>query len=333
MVNLIQLISSNTSPSQLIPKISTDIFNWHSILVLVVVMFIAWFLGKITSSVLRQLSVTIGHRVDKTKNLAKVNQLRRLETMLILATALARTLFVVIGLYAWWALTHPTQLTALIGVGALLLLMLSNLSSPIFRDIALGGGMIAEKWYGVGDLVTLWPNGMQGIVEHVTLRSTRIRKISGEVVWVSNQNIAMVEVLSKGAHPIAIELFVSDKSKAEKLIESTNKLIPMGMSLVISPLTIMEDTKIDDTTRHLTVIAETAPWREDLITTSAVKILKDLDDKHSHHVLLSDPIARVADRESEKQFARVINNSRKTLRTKRLANLAVRVADRHSNDV
>jgi small conductance mechanosensitive channel len=267
----------------------------------------------------------IGQRADRSQDLVRVNKLRRAETILILISALIRAIFVVLGLYVWWALTHPTQLTALIGAGALLLLFLSNLSSPIFRDLALGGGMIAEKWYGVGDLVTLQPYAIQGIVEHVTLRSTRIRSLSGEVVWVANQNIGMVEVVPKGAHPIAIELFMSDKLKAEKMIEETNKLIPMGTSLVISPLTIIESKKIDKGIWHITVIAEAAPWREDLITNSAMTILKDIDKNNKKSVLLAEPVSRLADTEAEKQFARVIHNARKSKKEKTISKPVAKV--------
>lgn len=322
MINLTQLIPASTSASQLIPKISHDIFNWHSITVLVVALFIAWLIGRIAATIIYHISAAIGMRADRTQNLAKVNRLRRWETILILAMALIRTLLFIIALYVWWALTHPTQLTAIIGASALLLLMLTNLSSPIFRDLALGGGMIAEKWYGVGDLITLWPNNIQGIVEHVTLRSTKVRTINGELVWVANQNIAMVEVIPKGVHPIAIELFVSSQEKAEKLIESANKLLPLGTSMVIRPLAIMGAEEVDENTWHLTAIAEAAPWRDDLITTTAVQILKDLDQKSERPILLADPVSRAADSEAEKQFARVILNAKKRVRSRRLSDLA-----------
>ncbi len=325
MHNFIQLITASaTSASQLIPKISSDVFNWHSIIVFIVVMFIAWLVGKVVSVVLLKFSAAIGRRTDRTQNLVRVNRLRRMETIIILAMALFRALFVIIGLYLWWDLTHPTQLTALIGASALVILLLTNLFSPISRDIALGGGMIAEKWYGVGDLVTIQPNAVQGIVEQVTLRSTRIRKISGENVWVANQNITMVEVLPKGFHPIAIELFVSDKKAAEKIIEQTNKLIPIGTSLVISPLTVMSASDVDDNISHLTVIAEAAPWRDDLITSSAVGIIKSLDKQNANQILLAEPIARVADKQTEKEFARVINNARKSARSLKISSLASR---------
>lgn len=323
MIYLTKLISISTTATQLIPKISHDIFNWHSILVLVVVMFVTWVIGKLVSIIFYRLSSAIGRTADRTQDLARVNRLRRTETVLILVSALVRAIFIILGLYVWWALTHPTQLTALIGASALLLLMLANLSSPIFRDLALGGGMMAEKWYGVGDLVRLQPNNVQGIVEHVTLRSTRIRSLSGEAIWVANQNISMVEVVPKGVHTIAIELFMSDKDRAKALIEETNKLIPTGTSLVVTPLAIMNTEQVDDHIWHLTVIAEAAPWRDDLITTSAIDVLKNLDKKHKPSVLLAEPVARVADSAAEKEFARAINNSRKTNRVRSVSSVAV----------
>jgi hypothetical protein len=281
-------------------------------LLLVALLFIALMVGRVIAGALHQVSLMLGRKADESDDLTQVNRLRRAETILILGMALIRAFFIIVGLYIWWTLTHPQQITALIGASAIFLLLMTNIISPIFRDIALGGGMMAEKWFGVGDLVTLQPFEIQGIVERVTLRSTRIKRLSGETVWVSNQNIAMVEVVPKGVHPIAIELFVSDVDKAARLIEKTNLLIPQGTSLVVSPIAVMQSIKNGPGVWHLTALAEVAPWREELITVKAVNILKDLDTKSGSRVLLSEPIARFADNQTEREFARAINNARKT---------------------
>jgi hypothetical protein len=178
--------------------------------------------------------------------------------------------------------------------------------------------MMAEHWFGVGDLVTIAPNDIQGVVERITLRSTRIRGLNGEIIWVSNQNISSVRIAQKGVWTVAIELFVTDKARAEQLVEQVNTLLPTGPSLVVSPLAIMTNAERADGVWHLTALAETAPGRNWLIERTAIELLKNLDDKSKKPILLAEPIARYADNDTEREFARAVNNAKKTRRSRRL---------------
>src|SRR5206468_9406327 len=127
-----------------------------------------------------------------------------------------------------------------IGASAVLAIILSSTLSPVLRDIAAGSVMMAEHWYGVGDHVRLEPFGdVQGVVERVSLRSTRVRGLNGEIMWVNNQAIAAVRITPKGIRSLAIELFVNDEDKGEELIEQANERLPAGPLLVVSRLIIV----------------------------------------------------------------------------------------------
>ena len=64
-------------------------------------------------------------------------------------------------------------------------LLLSGILTPLLRDVAAGSAMIAEHWYGVGDLITVDFPKAKGVVEAVTLRSTKIRGLNGEIIWLA----------------------------------------------------------------------------------------------------------------------------------------------------
>jgi hypothetical protein len=223
------------------------------------------------------------------------------------------------ALYFWWVYTHPgNQPGALIGASALLAVIIGGVFSPLLRDFAFGGGMMAEHWFGVGDLISIEPyTDIQGVVERITLRSTRIRGLNGEVIWMANQNIAGVRIAQKGVWTLAIELFVSDRKRAEDLIDQTNALLPTGPSLLASPLQVMTVDQRGDRLWHITAIGETAPAREWLIEKTAIDLLKKLDEKSEHPVLIADPIARYADNDTERQFARAVRNAKKSRRAPR----------------
>ena len=71
----------------------------------------------------------------------------------------------------------------------------------VVQDILAGFFIVAERQYGFGDVIRLSPlgtaTGVTGTVEEVTLRVTRLRTVSGEVVFVPNGQIVQVTNLSR----------------------------------------------------------------------------------------------------------------------------------------
>jgi small-conductance mechanosensitive channel len=66
----------------------------------------------------------------------------------------------------------------------------------ILRDLTAGSVMITEGWYKIGDFIKIEPfMEVAGVVERFTLRSTRLRALNGEIIWVHNQNITTIKPL------------------------------------------------------------------------------------------------------------------------------------------
>jgi hypothetical protein len=310
--------------TNVIKQITNSLIGGNSIWVLVGSMLAAWAIGKICSVVLRKVSRAFGRHADAATNLVAVTRFRRLETWTILSIAVARLLLFILGLFFWWTFTHPgNQPSALVGASAILIVIVGGVVSPLLRDFAFGSSMMAEHWFGVGDLITIIPfPDVQGVVERITLRSTRIRGLNGEVIWMANQNIQGVRIAQKGVWSMAIEMFVNDPEGAEELIEDVNDLLPIGPSLVATRLGIMASTQRTKDLWHITAVAETAPGREWLIRETAIDLLKRLDEKSDDPVLMADPVARYADNETERQFARAVSNAKKVTRRPRLIKIA-----------
>lgn len=297
-------------------QLSSALFNVNSLIVLVVSVGLATIAGWVVSFVMRRISRFVAGRADASKNLSTVNRLRRIETWIILSIAAIRTLFIIFAVYFWWAATHDGSNTnALIGASALAIVVLGGIFGPMLRDFAFGAGMMAERWFGVGDLVTVDFPAVQGVVERITLRSTRLRGLNGEVIWVANQTMNGVKVAQKGVRRTAIELFANDADAAEGLVKKVNTLLPGGLSLLVSPLEVVEISQRDKATWHVTAIGETAPGREWILEKAAIDIFKQLDEKAKYPTLIVDPVARYADPDMERQLARAVRNARKKRRT------------------
>ena len=71
----------------------------------------------------------------------------------------------------------------------------------IVQDILAGFFIVAERQYGFGDLIQVSnigsTTGVSGTVEDVTLRTTRMRTVNGEVVFIPNGQITQVTNLSR----------------------------------------------------------------------------------------------------------------------------------------
>lgn len=294
-------------------RITHTVFSVHSLTVLVLSLATAFLIGRLIAIFLRRVVTIIGRQADKSQNLRTVNRLRRYETFIILSIALIKTLLILIALYFWWVYVHPSgQPTAIIGASALAVIIISGALSPALRDLAAGSFMMAEEWYGVGDHIRVEPfNDLQGVVESVSLRSTRIRGLTGEIIWLNNQYIQGIRLAPKGIRALALEMFVDDLVAGKKLISLTNQRLPIGPLLVVNPLEIISAEEVGESLWHITAITETAPGREWLIEKSAVDLIKALDEQNIKPVLAHGPLARYADSEAERSFARTISNTRK----------------------
>lgn len=316
-----QIDSAINRSKSVLEQLTSTYFNGRSVVVLVLCLLAAFIIGRIIASLLRALARKISRSADRTESLQTANRLRRYETMIVITIALIKALLVALAFYLWWVFIHPAQQpTALVGASALLILVLSATVSPILRDLAYGGVMMAEHWFGVGDYVKVEPFGdMRGVVERVTLRSTRLRSLNGEVIWVSNQNIAAVRVVQRGVQTIALDLFFSDLKKGLEMLETANMQLPISQLTVIKPLHVMSETQVGPKLWHVIAVGETAPGREWMLEEYAPKMIKELDEENKHSVLATEPIARYADSEAERRFARTVQNARKsTLKRKRL---------------
>jgi hypothetical protein len=302
-------------------RVANSYFNGRSMLILFLSVLAAFLIGRLIAIILRRVVGLIGRQADKAEDVQTVNRLRRYETMIILSIAVIRTGLFIFALYFWWVtIRGDQQQTAVIGASALAAIFIGAVFTPLLRDISSGSIMMAEQWYAVGDYVRLEPFGdMQGVVERVTLRSTRVRGLNGEVIWVNNQNIQAVRITPKGVRSLAVEVFVKDLKKGEELIAATNRRLPAGPLLVISPFNIISTSQVGEKLWHITALAETAPGREWLIEKYSIEVMREIDQDADGKLqnLATEPVARYADSDTERKFSRAIHNASKAPRAKR----------------
>lgn len=175
----------------------------------------------------------------------RVVLLRQVETYLSVTVAVIRALVVTTVAYIAWRILAPTgsrdiggSSAAAIGASAFFVVFAGQTLGILLRDITSGALMIIEKWFNIGDFIKVEPfQDIQGVVERMTLRSVKLRSLSGEIVWIRNQQIQAVHVTRRALRLMAVDVFVEikEQAKAERL-EKTMKAIPTGPTLLARPL-------------------------------------------------------------------------------------------------
>jgi small-conductance mechanosensitive channel len=168
--------------------------------------------------------------------------------------------------------------------------------------------MFAERWFSVGDTVTLLVGGeLQGVVEDVSLRRTRLRALSGEVIQVHNSQIQAVSVLPRGVKELAIEVFVAKREPGERLVEDVVRILPEGPTTFVRRPWVEH---VEDLSHNLTRIrlhATVAPGREWLAEEFFTDLLKQ---RAGDSLIVHGPVAFAVDERATRSYARASATTR-----------------------
>lgn len=287
----------------------------RSVFILVISIIAAYWLSKFVAFIIIRVAQLIAVRSDNTPDGEKKVQLRRVETYLSVSIALVRAIIVgFVAFFAWKTLSSTaTGGAAAIGASAFFIVLAGGTLGMILRDITAGSAMIIEKWFDVGDYIRVEPFlDVTGVVERITLRSTKLRSLNGEVIWMHNQHMQAVKVTPYGLRTMAVDVFVNNKRVGETLINKAIDTLPIGTIKVAAK---PEVTKAEKWGEHLwlfTVVGSTPPGREWLIEKYFVESLQELDARRKGpKTLVRQPLARFADPAAERSFKRAVRMSRK----------------------
>ncbi len=287
----------------------------RSLLILLLSIAAAFLLSKIVAFIIVKIARFVATISDSSPDTEKQVRLRRIETYLSVTIAAVRAVIVgVFAFYAWNLLSEGATVgAAAIGASAFFVVLAGGTVGMILRDITAGAAMIIEGWFNVGDYIDVEPfDKLSGVVERMTLRSTKIRSLSGEVIWIHNQYMQSVRVTPTGHRTIAVDIFVNNQAVGKTLIEKVIATIPVGTLKVIKKPEIATKEKWGDYLWLFTVVAETAPGREWLMEDYFIDSLKELNERRrGPQTIVRPPIARYADPAAERSFKRAVRMANK----------------------
>lgn len=285
----------------------------RSLVVLVLALILAYVISNIVARAIIRAGQIISVRADNEVSESRAIRLRQVETYLSITVAAVRVLVILVIAYFTWRIVSPDSnpSIAAIGASAIFVVLASGTINPLLRDITAGATMIIEGWFRVGDYVTLDPlPELSGVVERVTLRSTKIRTIKGEVVWIHNQFIQGARVTPRGLRTMAIDIFVNDQDKGRAFINKVIEALPHSPLTFVNKMTIKQTEQWGESLWVMTVIGQTPPGREWLMEEYFVDTLNDLNEKRDKQVMSRRPLVRYADPAADRSFRRAVHYRR-----------------------
>lgn len=289
---------------------------YRSLLILIVSLVISYWLSRFVAKFIILIAQKVAVRSDNESDAIKAVRLRQVETYLGVTVAVVRVVIVAVVAYVSWRILSPVESSRLggsgaaaIGASAVFIVVAGQTLGPILRDITAGATIIIERWFTVGDYVKIEPFwNVTGVVERLTLRSTKLRSLSGEVIWIHNQKIDAVHVTPNGVRTLAVDVLVNDRERGDALIKRTISKLPTGHMTVAGKLKVVDTIKYTDELWMVTVQGKTVPGREWLIENYFVNQLQKENGRlqKKNRVLEGDPIVRYADPDTERRFRRAV---------------------------
>jgi small-conductance mechanosensitive channel len=273
-------------------------------LVIVLLFAAAWLLTRASAWLALRVLVWNDRRsagVDLTQA-GKMTRLKRRETQVSLIRALISYVAFATAavLSVGQLLGGIDRLTALAGASFLLILV-GFAIQRVLMDIIAGLVMFIERWYSVGDTIQIPMHELQGIVEDVSLRHTRLRTLEGEVIHIHNSQIPSVRVLPSGAKELQLEVFVTDRDRAVQIIESVAAILPEGPTTFIRRPRIDGVDQLGETLVRISVRAAVAPGREWLLDGFFADLIRD---RAGDGLIAHGPVTLSVDESATRSYSR-----------------------------
>ena len=251
----------------------TDFSAWArgSLLEIVLLVLGAILLTRLAEWLRDKITARIDARADETDELVRTEaaKYRHVFAQVVTWTVLA-IIYVVTVVLIVQRLGVP--LAGLVAPAALLSAALGFGLQRFVQDIGAGFFITGERQYGFGDVIRIAVTGVTeqvtGTVEDVTLRVTRLRSVSGEVVTTPNGQIAQVTNLSRDWARAVIDVPVPATVDVSHVTDVLRRVGDEAYAddnlrrMLLDPPSVMGVEKIEVDTFSVRMVARTLPGRQ-----------------------------------------------------------------------
>ena len=290
----------------------TPLAPWGRFVIIAALFLSAWLVSRAAAMVAGRVLTWHDRRhadVEERRLGEKIAEIKRRETSVaIVRTSIAYVAFSVAAVLSVAQLAGGVDRLAAIAGGVFAVLVAAFIAQRFLIDLIAGFAMFVERWYSVGDTIVIHAaHELQGVVEDVSLRRTRIRAVSGEVINVHNSQINAVRVLPSGVKELALELYVNDRQEGVDVLDTIALMVPEGPTTFIRRPWIEQIEELSPSLVRITVRTTIAPGREWL----AEAFYPDLLKERAHDgLLVHGPVSLAVDERATRTFARASATTR-----------------------
>jgi small conductance mechanosensitive channel len=229
----------------------------------------------------------------------QLTRLRRRETAVyMLSTALRYVFFLAAAFAVFGIFVHDT-LAALGGATFVMIVVAFGFQRLLF-DVVAGFLVLFEGWYGVGDFVTLKPMEVSGFVEEFGLRTTVLRSLNGDRMYVPNGQVIAATRSPLGFRRYSIELLTRNPERVRQAVQDAARRQVSGEARFLRPPYIAEEREVADRVwlvRAQCDVPPTMEWLAESLLRS--RLQADLGDD-----LLADPVVYTLDAAALSRYER-----------------------------
>ena len=265
----------------------------------------AWVVARSSTRIGAWIVNRQDRRLQRDDSTGVVAGIKRRETALSLAQTTIRYLAFLAATLVLLSQLSGGMFTTVAGASVLVLLI-GFAGQRFLTDILTGAFMVFEGWYAVGDTVVIEPWGVAGVVEQFSLRSTRLRALSGDVVNVHNSQVQAARRIPRGSREVQIEVYVNDESAGRALFEDVVRLVPVGPTNFIQEPWIRNVDVIDPDLVRISAGGFVPPGREWL----AGDLIHSLLHERGDGLVVHGPVVTEVDAAATARFERATTLSR-----------------------
>lgn len=231
--------------------------DWIPYVIAIVVFFLlAWVIGRLSHRIAGRLV-----RLDRFSISRERLRSERATTLQSLLSSLISFLALLLALLGSLALfVAPDTLLWVIGLFSA---GIGFSARPIFSDLFTGIGFIFEDSFDVGEKIELpvaTGGPIEGIVEAINLRTTRLRAPTGELFTIPNGEVRVIRNFSRGRFSIThvtIHTASEDLNRVLPILEDLGREAVVLLPNLLEPWKVLSETGVIGHQTELTLIAKT----------------------------------------------------------------------------
>jgi len=219
---------------------------------------------------------------DEAHDTAALACIKRQDTAVALVRNTLR--YITFALVTLFVVSIFLQNVLLTVAGASILAAILGFGAQNFlRDIIAGFFILFEGQYNVGDFVMVEPTKASGLVEEFGLRTTKLRTLSGELIYIPNGSLPGVTNYISGQQRFTIEVQLKDEEAEKRVLEEMQE----GHELYLDPPRLVGRDETTEGGPRLRLLADVLPSTAWLVEENLVERIKAAAGEDS---LAGDPL-------------------------------------------